>query len=430
MPKIDRKKIQDVEKFTVRSSFNQNVESFFAPHDTTIGLQGFKNSDLTVLGNLYVCGSINGTVISQSESSTTGSSSLDSSAQYILQQPDSGLPEARYLSAGNNIAFIDRGATDNVEIYAYPGGSGNLKALQINQDDVFSYDNNLHFNTDTNALFITGTVDAQNVPWISDGTGTANAFRRRINVFPWLPGSYLSWDVAFTNGYLPPQQFSFYEIAYSGARRYAHGAVQDANTGISVGSADIGNFRLVMTTRNRPVLRGMIQMPTSSIRNLGVAIGFAPYGTSPLTNDRPSWPSIYGGTYYALLHYFNETGSPIAGGTSLNGSLGNQPRRSSSNWYLISCGSSDTYQNATDLGVTARASGRYYFEVSLDEIGASARIEGVDGSGNSVFGNASNNLTIPSSTTLGWTVEMKMFYLNPGATDPRDFGVFGVQLEY
>jgi len=236
MPKIDRNKIQDVEKFTVRSSFNQNVESFFAPHDTTIGLQGFKNSDLTVLGNLYVCGSINGTVISQSESSTTGSSSLDSSAQYILQQPDSGLPEARYLSAGNNIAFIDRGATDNVEIYAYPGGSGNLKALQINQDDVFSYDNNLHFNTDTNALFITGTVDAQNVPWISDGTGTANAFRRRINVFPWLPGSYLSWDLAFTNGYLPPQQFSFYEIAYSGARRYAHGAVQDANTGISVGS--------------------------------------------------------------------------------------------------------------------------------------------------------------------------------------------------
>jgi hypothetical protein len=430
MPKIDRKKVQDVEKFTIRSSFTQNVESFFAPHDTTIGLQGFKNSDLTVLGNLYVCGSINGTVISQSESSTTGSSSLDSNAQYILQQSNFELPEARYLSAGSNISLIDHGATGEVDIYAFPSGSGLVKALQFNESDAFSYDDKLHFITDTSTLVITGTVDAQNVPWINDGMGVTNAFRRRINVFPWLAGSYLSWDIAFTNGYLAPQQFSFYEVAYNGDRRYAHGAVQDANTSISVGSPDVGSSQLVMNVRNRPVLRGMIQMPTSSIQNIGVAIGFAPYRTSKLTEDRPQWPSIYGNTYYALLHYFNEVGSRFAGGSSRNGSLGLQRYRSSNSWHLISCGSSDTFQNATNLGVTAVVGGRYYFNIELGETSTSVSIESVDSFGSSVFGNASHNLTIPNTTTLGWTVELSIHGLNPGATDPRDFGVFGLQLEY
>ena len=56
--------------------------------------------------------------------------------------------------------------------------------------------------------------------------------------------------------------------------------------------------------------------------------------------------------------------------------------------------------------------------------------ESVDSFGSSVFGNASHNLTIPNATTLGWTVALSIHGLNPGVTDPRDFGVFGLQLEY
>jgi hypothetical protein len=205
----------------------------------------------------------------------------------------------------------------------------------------------------------------------------------------------------------------------------AHGVVQDANTSISVGSPDVGSSQLVMNVRNRPVLRGMIQMPTSSIQNMGVAIGFAPYRTSKLTEDRPQWPSIYGNTYYALLHYFNETGSRFAGGSSRNGSLGFQRYRSSENWYLITCGSSDTFQMFTDTGVTAEKGGMYHFELELTEGDASVTIESAGD-----FGGARNLVQIPYSTTLGWTVELAIHGLNPGVTDPRDFGVFGLQLEY
>lgn len=427
MSKVDRRKIQDTERFTVRNSKNENIERVYIPHNTTVGASGFKNANLTVLGDLYVCGSIVG-----AGGVTTDAPDLivPATASYILKQSDPDLPQARQLAAGNNIHLVDRGPADDIEMYALPSGDGVTKALQINTSGTFSYDNKLTLNLTDDILLISGTVDSQNVPWICDNIVGSTSFRRRFNVFPWFASSYLSWDLAFTSGYSAPQQFSFYEVAYdNNGNRYAHGRVDNAGNSISVGSPDISNTQPVFTTRNNPKMRGMIQLPTSSIYNFGVAIGFAPYRTSKLTDDRPQWSAIYGGTYYALIHYFNETGSAIAGGTSLNGSRGLQSRRTSDRWYLISCGSSDTYQNANAFGSPAAIGGRYYFEIELDETTVSAKIEG-DTSGGTFSSSTSNPISIPSGTLLGWTVEASIFYLSPGLTDPRDFGVFGVQLEY
>ena len=430
MSKIDRRKIQDTERFTVRDAKNQNIERVYIPHNTTVGAAGFKDADLTVLGDLYVCGSIIGADVSTEVPDVFA----PYDAQYILQQSNSGLPQARQLIAGSNIYLADQGPANNVEVYAFPSGDGATKALQINTSGAFAYDSDLTLNTLDTVLLISGTVDSQNVPWICDNLAGPTSFRRRFNVFPWLPGGtgFLSWDLAFTSGYTGPQQFSFYEAAYdSNGNRYAHGAVQDTGNSISVGSADVSSTQPIFTVRNRPKMRGMIQMPTSSIGNFGVAIGFAPYSTSKLTLDRPQWPSIYGGTYYALIQYFSDAGSPITGSsTSLNGRLGQQTVRSSSRWHLISCGSSDTSQNANSFGSPAIVGGRYYFEIELDENSVSAKIEGNTSSGGTFSSSASNSVLIPSGTLLGWTVEASIFYVSPRTTDPRDFGVFGVQVEY
>ena len=451
MPRLDKSRVQDQDLFSIRDAKNSNIQRVYIPHDTIIGVDGFQASDLTVLGDLIVCGSINGIT-------STPTSSYVSTASYFLVSASltasDETPNFRILRTMTHVtssaSFYDE--AERLEISIYPSSASDDDKngyVQFYKEGspfpIFGatkslrYDDRVRNRTGESlleALHVEGQVKARNVPYIIK-TGAGNyEWKRIINFFPYnrsmtataaglesTANQFFSRnvDAQFQNG-----TFGMYLVFL--------GQFATVNNEGGIRSLDrfnnhpnyFGNSNPFTLPIQNPVMKGWIRTHSGTLDNINVVIGYYSYNISdPLETDRPQRPS--GNEGYAYLRFFTgSAGSLTDSYTSRDGANGLRPYAADTSWTLVASGSGTTTQVTQSTGLAVNPGSDYYFELTLNSAGSfSAYV--VDENGTT--GSATISTGITSGTNLGFLANVRAVSGSASARIQRGLGIYFMQFE-
>lgn len=461
MPRLDKSRIQDQDLFSVRDAKSLNIERVYIPHDTIIGATGYQNSDLTVLGNVYVCGSINGVTTS---GTTTGSAPKDSSYIIISASATSSvdIPNYRLFRAMTNISSSESGSeafpvSSSFLISAVPTSASNdgrdgyvqfYNSVFFTGDSYPSfgatknlrYDNRLSGSSDLNllgALHVEGQVKARNIPYILKNEAGSYEWKRIINFFPYnrsmtatAAGVESTADQFFSrnaDNQFQDDTFGMYLMFLSQfATINNEGGIRSRERFNDL-PASFGYSNPFTLPVQNPVMKGWIRTHSGTLDNINIAIGYYTRNLSdPLETDRPQRPS--GDEGYAFLRFFTgSAGSLTDSYTSRDGSNGLRPYAADTNWMLVASGSGITTQSIQSTGLPVISGTNYYFELSFSSAGVfSANL--IDENGNT--GQATISTGITSGTNLGFLANVRPVSGSASTRIQRGLGVYFIQFEF
>lgn len=419
MSRVDKRKVQDSEFLSVRNKNNENIVSCYVPHDTTVGASGFKDADLTVLGNLNVGGTIEGVGLSLPQ--------IPHDIRYLVLSGVDVLTGAVILSPGLNISFSDAGSGSTLTLHAVPDGSSGQ--IQYYNSGVFDATADLRWDVDSSKLDMNSQLKSQNLTsfYRSGSIGSsyydvdrAQIFMRRVlHFFP------ANGALSMTGGNGTLQFRNVY-----GGTAFTTYIGQDHGPGgkpfivsTTINSTAPGGFygntsySYTRAIRN-PVMRAMIRTFSAVSSNTNMTLGFRANNAAGSNTDRPQ------PFKYAYLQFFTGTnGSSTDSATSVNGSAGSQPIRADTYWTMITSGSSTT-QSVNVTGVPVNANTDYYVELSLTRFGKFlVKINGAGTNGSFEMDSGISNTTDLGVEILARPVE------NSSPSRTRGIGIYFIELE-
>ena len=389
MSRVDKRKIQDSEFLSVRNKNNDNIVNCYVPHDTTIGVSGFKDADLTVLGNLIVSGTIVGAGLSPPQ--------IPYDAAYLVLSGVDVLTGALILSSGSNTSFLDAGGGSTLALNAIPDGS--TGQIQYYNSGVFDATADLRWDVDAKKLDMNSQLKAQNLTSFyrsgsigssySDAVAAQIFMRRVVHVFP------VNGSLSMTGG----NGILIFRNVYGGTAFVTYLGQDHGPSGkpfiVSTTMASTspagfyGNTSYAYTRPIRnPVMRAMIRTFGTVVSNTNITLGFRANNAAGSDTDRPQ------PFKYAYLQFFTgSNGTSSDSATSVNGSAGSQRVRADTYWTMITSGSSTTQSvNVTSIPFVAGAD--YYIELSLTRFGKfQATIQGAGSNGSFEMDSGISNTT-------------------------------------
>jgi hypothetical protein len=451
MPRLDKSRIQDQDLFSVRDSRNANVQRVYIPHNTTVGVEGFRSSDLTVLGDLIVCGSINGVTAEPTASHALTASYFLVSASLTASDT---FPNYRMLNpvgcVSSSESFYDE--AERLTISVLPTSASNDDKngyIQFYESGtpfpVFAASNSLRYDDRVRstsggnlleALHVEGQVKARNVPYIiKTGAGTYE-WKRVINFFPYN-GSMTATAAGLestSNQFFSRNADSQFQNGTFGMYLVFLGQFATVNNEGGIRSLDrfnnhpdyFGNSNPFTLPIQNPVMKGWIRTHSGSLNNINIAIGYYTRNMSdPLESDRPQRPS--GNEGYAYLRFFTgSAGSLTDSYTSRDGANGLRPYAADTNWMLVASGSGTTTQVVQSTGLAVTSGTDYYFELTMNSAGSfSAYI--VDENGTT--GSATISTGITSGTNLGFLANVRAVSGSASTRIQRGLGIYFMQFE-
>jgi hypothetical protein len=451
MPRLDKSRVQDQDLFSVRDAKSSNVQRVYIPHDTIIGVDGFQASDLTVLGDLIVCGSING--ITQ-----TPTSSYVLTASYFLVSASltasEEFPNYRMLVPMNNVSSSESfyNEAERLTINVVPTSASNDDKngyIQFYENSspfpVFAasksirYDDRVRSTSGGNlleALHVEGQIKARNVPYIvKTGAGTYE-WKRIINFFPYN-GSMTATVAGLestSNQFFSRNVDAQFQNGTFGMYMMFLGQFATVNNEGGIRSLErfnnhpdyFGNSNPFTLPIQNPVMKGWIRTHSGTLDNINVVIGYNSRNMpDPLDTDRPQRPA--GNEGYAFLRFFTgSAGSLTDSYTSRDGANGLRPYAADTRWMLVASGSGTTTQVVQSTGLAVNPGTDYYFELTMNSAGSfSAYI--MDESG--ATGSATINTGITSGTNLGFLANVRAVSGSASARIQRGLGIYFIQFE-
>ena len=457
MPRLDKSRVQDQDLFSVRDAKNLNIERVYVPHDTVIGATGYQNSNLTVLGDVFVCGSINGV--------TTGdapSNFAPKNASYLIASASTtasvDIPNYRLLTPVTNMSssLSSISMSSSFLVHAIPTSASNddkdgyvqfyKSALltetsypQFGASKNLRYDNRLSSSNDLNllgALHVEGQVKARNVPYILKNEAGVYEWKRIINFFPYsrTMTATAAGIESTANQFFSRNVDNQFQDDTFGMYLMFLGQFATVNNEGGIRSLDkfndlpasFGYSNPFTLPVQNPVMKGWIRTHSGTLDNINIALGYYTRNLSdPLESDRPQRPS--GDEGYAFLRFFTgSAGSLTDSYTSRDGKNGLRPYAADTNWMLVASVSGITTQSVQSTGLPVVAGTNYYFELSLSSAGVFS-VDILDESGST--GQASISTGITSGTNLGFLANVRPVSGSASTRIQRGLGIYFIQFE-
>jgi hypothetical protein len=451
MPRLDKSRVQDQDLFSVRDAKSSNVQRVYIPHDTIVGVDGFQASDLTVLGDLIVCGSINGIAPTPTSSYVLTASYFLVSASLTASEE---FPNYRMLVPKNSVSSSESfyNEAERLTINVVPTSASNDDKngyIQFYENSspfpVFAasksirYDDRVRSTSGGNlleALHVEGQVKARNVPYIvKTGAGTYE-WKRIINFFPYnrtMTATAAGLE-STSNQFFSRNVDAQFQNGTFGMYMMFLGQFATVNNEGGIRSLErfndhpnyFGNSNPFTLPVQNPVMKGWIRTHSGTLDNINVVIGYNSRNMpDPLETDRPQRPA--GNEGYTFLRFFTgSAGSLTDSYTSRDGANGLRPYAADTSWTLVASGSGTTTQVVQSTGLAVNPGTDYYFELTLNSAGSfSAYIVDQNGS----TGSATISTGITSGTNLGFLANVRAVSGSASTRIQRGLGIYFMQFE-